>query len=60
MVKDRQMHSNDKGVERPKGVALGAGIGMIVGSVLVNPGVGMVIGAALGLIFGPALARKFQ
>ena len=57
-MKNQQKHNNDNSAEGAKGVALGAGIGIIVGSVLANPGVGMVIGAALGLVLGPALARK--
>lgn len=33
-----------------KGVAIGAGAGMIFGAAFGNPGAGLVIGAALGLV----------
>ena len=49
-----------KGADRTKGVALGAGVGIIIGAALSNPEFGMVLGAALGLIAGPTLVRKFK
>ena len=53
----RKSTSNDRS-SRGKGVALGAGAGIVFGAAFGNPGAGMVFGAALGLVFGPALVRK--
>ena len=57
---DQQDQRGVSGANRAKGVALGAGAGMIVGAALGSPGVGLVLGAALGLIVGPSLVRKME
>ncbi len=42
-----------------RGLALGAGVGLIFGAAFNNPGVGLVLGAALGSAF-PALIRGLK
>ncbi len=59
-MKEQKESDIDSGADRNKGIALGAGLGIIVGAALSNPGFGLVLGAALGLILGPALVRKFK
>jgi hypothetical protein len=41
-----------------KGIVMGAGVGMIFGAALGDPGVGLVLGAGLGLVVGAAHDRR--
>ena len=50
----------DKRPERIKGTVIGAGIGIIIGAFVANPGVGMILGAAIGSALGPLLVRIFK
>lgn len=43
-----------------RGIALGAGVGIILGAGLGNPGFGLVLGAALGLVAGPSVVRMLK
>jgi uncharacterized membrane protein len=40
------------------GIAIGAGVGTLLGIVFDNLSVGITFGAALGLVFGAALSQK--
>lgn len=58
-MSDASTESTPRGA-KSKGIALGAGLGMIFGAGLGNPAAGLVLGAALGLVLGPALVRKLS
>jgi len=46
------------GRQRAKDVTVAAGLGILFGAALGNPGVGMVLGAALGLVANRRRARR--
>ena len=58
MPDNQRKTTNSENAARGKGVALGAGAGIVLGAAFGNPGVGMVLGAAAGLVFGAALLNK--
>ena len=39
------------------GLTVGAGMGIVFGGAIGNPGVGMILGAGVGVVFGDALLR---
>ena len=46
-------------MNKRRGVAMGAGAGLVIGAVFHNPGTGLVLGAAAGFVF-PALLERLR